>query len=119
MKSILFIVSIMIFACFKSLAQTFESSIITSHTFIASSFINDNEGWLSDDQGMLWHSTDGGESWDSAVIYKYFVKLDFIDETNGFALESNAAYKTTDGGETWTLLSLPGAITTSLYFINA
>ncbi|MCY7409986.1 MAG: hypothetical protein LH473_06920 [Chitinophagales bacterium] len=103
---------------FNIAAQNFESSQLTSNTFVASCFINDNEGWLADNKAMLWHTINAGETWDSISIEKYFLKLDFTDALNGFALATNAAYKTSDGGHTWITLTLPGTIGNALYFLN-
>ncbi|MCY7409216.1 MAG: hypothetical protein LH473_03010, partial [Chitinophagales bacterium] len=99
-------------------AQIFESSTITDNTFVASSFINDNEGWLADNNGMLFHTSNSGQTWDSISITKNFLKFDFVDAVYGFALASEGAYKTTDGGNTWSSLSLPGYIGESLYFLD-
>lgn len=41
-----------------------------------------------------------------------------MDAQNGYGLTSDAAYKTTDEGNTWSVLSLPGSIGTALYFLN-
>ncbi len=67
---------------------------------------------------MLWHTGNAGQTWDSITIGKYFLKLHFTDALNGFALSEEAAYKTIDGGYTWSSLSLPGSIVKALYFLN-
>ncbi|MEO5674493.1 MAG: YCF48-related protein, partial [Chitinophagales bacterium] len=46
-----------------------------------------------------------------------FIKLDFTGVSNGFALGSGAAYKTTDGGATWQSLAIEN-IGSALYFID-
>ncbi len=49
----------------NSFAQTsadFDTDSITTNTLVASSFISDNEGWLADNTGILWHTGDAGES---------------------------------------------------------
>jgi photosystem II stability/assembly factor-like uncharacterized protein len=97
---------------------TFENSVITGNTLVASSFINDNEGWLADNGGILWHTSNAGQSWSSVFIEKYFTRLQFTDALNGFGITADAAYKTMDGGNTWSILSLPGSISNSLYFLD-
>lgn len=102
-----------------SQAQILENTSITNGTFVASSFINDNEGWLADSNGKLWHTNNGGQKWDSISIAKKFLKLDFTDALDGFALSSEVAYKTTDGGITWSALMLPGNIGKAICFVNS
>jgi photosystem II stability/assembly factor-like uncharacterized protein len=99
-------------------AQLLESMVVTNGTFVASSFINDSEGWLADNKGKLWHTANGGQIWDSVSLEKHFVKLQFTDALHGFALESDAAYETADGGHTWSELNLPAAIGRAIYFLN-
>ncbi|MBX7139557.1 MAG: hypothetical protein K1X63_00635 [Chitinophagales bacterium] len=85
-------------------AQIFENTVVTNSTFIASSFITDNEGWLIDNNGKLWHTNNGSLAWDSSVTEHHFLKMDFTDGLHAFALEADIAYKTSDGGYTWSPL---------------
>jgi photosystem II stability/assembly factor-like uncharacterized protein len=101
------------------ISAEFETDTLTTATFTAASFISDNEGWLADDAGKLWRTSNGGESWTTGTINKSFLQLDFADATNGFGLPSEAAWKTTDGGSTWSALTLPGDVSGSLYFFDA
>lgn len=118
MKTLSITTSILLVTSMAGFAQIFENSAITSSAFVTSSFISDDEGWLADNNEKLWHTTNGGQKWDSISIAKNFVKLDFTDALHGFALGSNAAYKTTDGGYSWSSLLLPGYIGKALYFLN-
>lgn len=118
MKSIIFLFVILLVTRLNVNAQSFETSKIGSNTFYASSFINDNEGWLSDIKGQLWHTGNGGQTWDSSMIEKYFITLDFIDSLIGFGITSDGVNKTIDGGHTWELLTMPGSIGRSLYFFD-
>jgi photosystem II stability/assembly factor-like uncharacterized protein len=97
---------------------SFESSIITANTLVASSFINDNEGWMADDKALLWHTSNAGQTWSSVLTDKYFLKLQFLDPINGYGITADALYKTTESGNTWSALSLPGNIGTALYFLD-
>jgi photosystem II stability/assembly factor-like uncharacterized protein len=63
---------------------------------------------MDDDAGRLWHTTNAGETWSSAVINKNFLKLDFTDALQGFGLTDEGAWKTSNGGATWSALTLPG-----------
>lgn len=96
----------------------FESSNITVNTLVASSFINDNEGWIADDAGTLFHTSDAGLSWNSISSDINFLNLVFINAQFGYGITEDAAYKTKDGGTTWSTLSLPAKIGTSIYFLD-
>jgi photosystem II stability/assembly factor-like uncharacterized protein len=96
----------------------FESSNISAHTLVTSSFINDNDGWAVDDQGMLRRTTNAGLLWDSVSSGIKFLEIDFTDAETGFGVSKDGAYKTSNGGSTWTQLSLPESIGQALYFVN-
>jgi photosystem II stability/assembly factor-like uncharacterized protein len=70
----------------------------TSNVFKASSFINDNEGWLIDNTSVLWHTSDACVTLDTLSTGKYFLKLDFISSSIGYAVDASKVYKTTNGG---------------------
>jgi len=117
----LFFTMSLLASSFVSSAQTsadFVTDSITTHTLLASSFINDNEGWTVDDAGTVWHTGNGSQSWSSVASEKYFLKLDFADALHGFGLTSYSAYKTTDGGSTWSVMNMPGGIISAVYFQN-
>lgn len=123
MKSFLSIVAVGLLLYSTSLiAQTnpdFETDSISEFTIVACYYISDNEGWLADDEGNLLKTTNGGDSWNSNAVAIEFKELQFIDALNGFGITSSAAYKTVNGGTSWTLLSLPGEMGRALYFINS
>ena len=61
--------------------------------------------------GALFHTTDGGVTWNSNAVPFGFASLQFLDASNGFALvalgagagsEAVALFKTADGGLNWT-----------------
>jgi photosystem II stability/assembly factor-like uncharacterized protein len=97
----------------------FETGNITTHTIVASSFISDSEGWVADDAGILRYTNNAGDTWTSLGTEKFFKKLDFTNALNGFAIASNTAYKTVNGGITWSALTMPGSIGTALYFLDS
>lgn len=102
----------------SQISEDFETDIITANTLVASSFINDNERWLADNTGVLWHRTNGSESWALAVTGKNFIELDFITSLIGYGITSDAVYKTINGGAEWTVLTMPGSIGNAIYFLN-
>src|SRR4051812_2770039 len=113
MKKLTAIVLIGIFVVNLSQAQTtwkVLSPTKTVNTYVATSFINDKEGWLIDDHGYLWHTTDGAVTLDAIAGGEYFSKLDFTNEQIGYGLGVSTVYKTTDGGYSWNSLALPGGV---------
>lgn len=82
-------------------------------------FADANTGWTFDTTGVsLYRTTDGGRDW--AVVKQFASEysandLTFVDPETGFALtaryapDGNSGYstmwKTTDGGQTWTVMS--------------
>lgn len=78
------------------------------HLLYSLHFVNGDHGFYCEanpreNAGILFSTTDGGESWDSLLIedaLPYAVK--FFDERNGFVLGSPFfVLRTSDGGETW------------------
>lgn len=86
----------------------FRTDSLSSNTFIALSFISDSEGWVADNAGGLWHTTTGGETWSYTFTEKNFLQLDFADALQGFGLTAQGVFKSSDGGNTWSALTLPG-----------
>jgi photosystem II stability/assembly factor-like uncharacterized protein len=67
-------------------------------------FINDNEGWVVGNVGLIGYTEDGGDNWhrqinsDDNSLYSVF----FYDENDGWAVGINGVIlKTSDGGENW------------------
>ncbi|MBT8392668.1 MAG: choice-of-anchor J domain-containing protein [Ignavibacteria bacterium] len=65
-------------------------------------------GYLCGDEGRIYKTTDGGETW-TFVSEPTTLELEviyFFDENNGFTFgDDGAAFKTTDGGATWATLT--------------
>src|SRR5215813_78313 len=99
-----FLLTVVTFSCHAQLTWKVLSEPRTWNDFVSSSFINDEEGWLIDNNAILWHTTDGCETLDTICTGKYFKKLDFISSTIGYALDLTKVYKTIDGGATWSQL---------------
>jgi photosystem II stability/assembly factor-like uncharacterized protein len=117
MKSTFFF-SLLVATFLNIQAQSFENFDIGGSTQVAASFISNNEGWVADNNGMLFHTANGGQTWDSIATEKNFVALEFTSALTGYALEINAAYKTTNGGQTWSALTLPGYVGKSILFLD-
>lgn len=100
------------------LGSHFATDTVTASSLVASSFINDHEGWVADIAGTLWHTSNTGATWTSIPTGKNILKLDFTDHLNGYGLTMDTAYKSEDGGSTWSALTIPGVIGKAIYFLN-
>ncbi len=97
----------------------FETDSITSNTIVASSFINNSKGWLADEAGVIWYTANAGGSWSSIATGKYFVKMDFTDASVGYAITDSTVHKTTNGGSSWSTLTMPEAIAGAVCFVTS
>ncbi len=76
-------------------------------------FVNENQGWTVNGWGQIYHTPDGGNSWDLQFnqMNSHFRSIGFFDSMNGWAgnvglgefgaLDTTKLYKTSNGGETW------------------
>ena len=68
-------------------------------------FVNAQEGWIVGDRGVVFHSVDGGESWERQESGTDFTALNdvfFVDDREGWAVgNSGLILNTFDGGNTW------------------
>ncbi len=71
-------------------------------------FINEDLGFITGEEGMIFKTTDGGKSWELKTLgYNNFKSIGFIDENTGFICgTSRSLYKTSDSGKTWTKVDL-------------
>ncbi|HTY10069.1 MAG TPA: T9SS type A sorting domain-containing protein [Bacteroidota bacterium] len=67
--------------------------------------------WFGTNASSIYHSTDGGASWSSAQVpFGNCVSVSFNSAAYGVAgSDSNTAVRTTDGGNTWTPISIGGS----------
>ncbi|MFC1556545.1 YCF48-related protein [candidate division KSB1 bacterium] len=64
-------------------------------------FVDVNNGWLHSSRN-LFHTTDGGITWEYYEIEYGINHIQFIDERNGWYSSGNyLMHRTTDGGKTW------------------
>jgi photosystem II stability/assembly factor-like uncharacterized protein len=87
------------------------SSIVGKDSQI--SFIDSKRGWViskTDGIGAMWRTLDGGESWERLSSlsstnptwsFTSAVQLTFLDEMNGWLIETFSVWRTRDGGANW------------------
>jgi len=94
-------------------------------------FINENEGWYVNGYGSIYHTKNGGESWEKQLEKKgtFFRCIAFVDSLSGFAgtvgtdyfpnvTDTIPLYGTTDGGKTWTPVKYSGPYVKGLCAID-
>src|SRR5581483_7289781 len=79
-------------------------------------FVNENEGWMSAEHGILVHTIDGGNTWKAQLggdinsTEEPIYSLRFLDRSHGWAVQGNARLLHTRDGQHWLQTgSLPGS----------
>ncbi len=70
----------------------------------ATCFATDQEGWMVGELGRIFHTTDGGATWErqDAGTRRPFLAMSCIDpKTAWIAGKEGIVYATSDGGDTW------------------
>ena len=82
-------------------------------------FINSNEGWAVGYSGTLLKTTNGGNNWTSKTIVNSSLLIGcfFHNSSTGWVGGDNGAFKTTDGGDTWTQVT-GSSLITKIFFVN-
>ncbi len=93
-------------------------------------FIDSLDGWVASDSGVIIHTTNGGESWETQFSNDSLnvVNLFFLDNQTGWASAWSSVYepygtfilKTTNGGTDWepTRLRVGEKFVNSFYFLD-
>lgn len=96
----------------------------TTEGFRSISFPNVTHGYIVGDLGIAFKTSDGGNSYSPMNLsvpspsgsYSVF----FVNNLEGYAGGSYGLKKTTNGGNTWTIISIPGLYTVkSIYFTDS
>jgi photosystem II stability/assembly factor-like uncharacterized protein len=103
-----------------------------AYPFISLSFSDSMHGIAGTVNRMIYHTSNGGATWDSttvpaAVAYMQAKKIQMVDNVTGYAIlsavDNTALAKTTNGGQTWTVIKTDNtqftAAYTDLSFIDA
>lgn len=94
-------------------------------------FINEQEGWYVNGYGSIYHTRNGGETWEKQLEKKgtFFRCIASIDSLRGFAgtvgtdyfpnvTDTIPLYGTTDGGKTWQAVPYSGPYVKGLCAID-
>jgi photosystem II stability/assembly factor-like uncharacterized protein len=96
---------------------------IRTGNFTALHFLNNQQGWAAGNPDSLYQTNDGGATWlPRSKLAGRVNTLYFLNNQQGFATfrNSNDLLRTTDGGTTWTTVTLPRpASYFDIQFINA
>ncbi|MCU7496206.1 MAG: T9SS type A sorting domain-containing protein [Ignavibacteria bacterium] len=68
-------------------------------------FVSEDEGWMSADSGVVYHTTNGGLNWSlqNTNVVKNLKKIFFLDSNNGWIGTADGSILITkDGGKSWT-----------------
>ncbi|RLD73342.1 MAG: hypothetical protein DRI87_04220 [Bacteroidetes bacterium] len=74
-------------------------------------FISDDEGWITSTNGGIYHTTDGGETFEKQTLTLggYATAIFMLDSLNGYSGSAGGwVYKTDDGGLNWNILATMG-----------
>lgn len=89
--------------------ETITSQDLPGYAFNSLFFLNENEGFIAGDNGIIYNTNDGGETWtqQTTPTTEDLNSIYFIDELTGFAVGDNTSFfKTTDSGTTWSEIIL-------------
>ncbi|MDP2722061.1 MAG: YCF48-related protein [Bacteroidales bacterium] len=68
-------------------------------------FVNESKGFVATEEGMLFSTTDGGETWEEFYMFPYsgiHTGINFVSESEGWYRGGSSIYHTRDGGHSWT-----------------
>jgi hypothetical protein len=100
----------------------FQTSGISEDIW-AVDFTSLTNGWAAADNGILLHTTDGGNNWQINQVGGSpddFRDITFVNENTGWVCGNNSSmYKTTNGGQNWFALSVPTtSVVRAMCFLN-
>jgi len=82
----------------------------TLYPVLGISFHSSKTGWMAGYAGHIWHTSDGGKTWNSqnTPTIKSLADIQFVDTKNGWAVGyAGTILNTRDGGKTWDIQKSP------------
>lgn len=96
--------------------------IIQRTAFKKFNFLNEHEfyivGGQNFDAGIVYKTTDAGNTWKFDIFKNEIKGISFPDSTNGFVSGYGVIYKSIDAGSTYQLLSIKEDFFTSIHFFD-
>lgn len=87
--------------------KVINSAYVYANTLTSAVFINASTGFTVGHRGRILKTSDGGLSWKQyATTYIDVRAMQLMNDSTGFAATWNNIYKTTNKGQSWTMLPL-------------
>jgi len=118
LKNLILLYFLILFNAIGFSQWIFQNPRIESVIFNSITFSNQTNGIIIGTKGIILHSTNGGENWDSVYSPTNIdlEKVFFIDDLNGWIVgDSGLVIKTSNGGSDW--IELPNNINEKLYSV--
>jgi photosystem II stability/assembly factor-like uncharacterized protein len=83
-------------------------------------FVNAQCGWCVGRHGAILRTCDAGRTWEKINIgEQYYLRgVQFVSETEGWAVGNNAIFHSSDGGKTWNIQATLDTEAISVHFSN-
>ena len=93
-----------------------------SYHYHAIQFLDQNQGWVIGDNGIILHTSNGGKTWtkQESNTTDHLMKIQFIDSECGWIAGTGSILHTDNGGQNWTeqLTDSQLSMFADIYFIN-
>lgn len=97
-------------------------SISTTNTYTPTSvwFTDQNNGYISTYEGILFHTINGGETWEEFFVFQQSAdsRIVFVSENEGWYKTRTKIYHTKDGGISWNNEQSFGVGINNMFFIG-
>lgn len=109
MKNLIFMLMLLSTFPITLTAQWTQQQIETSNTLLDIQFVNNAVGYISEEGGNIYKTTNSGLEWfeQNSGTNDFLNSISFIDENNGWSIGMNtgSVIHTSDGGGTWNTIA--------------